>query len=90
MGRRLTYRRRSRRRPTRGQRQQRRKTQYRDTRRRQQRRQRGGVSSTIATEDTLDGMPYARGAVITRGGVAMTIPEFIERQEKGDIDPSLD
>ena len=76
MGKRQTYRRRSRKRPTR---QQRRKTQYRTHRR----RQRGGVSSTLATTHMLDGTALAPGAVIFKGGVGMTEAEFRYRQQDG-------
>ena len=76
MGKRVAYRRRSRRRPTR---QQRRKAQNRHSRR----RQRGGVSDALPTTHTLDGMPLAHGAVISRGGVVMNESEFKYRQQDG-------
>ncbi len=79
MGKRIAYRRRSRRRPTRKQNNQRRKAQNRHSRR----RQRGGVSDLRGTTHTLDGMPLAGGAVISRGGVVMNESEFRYRQQDG-------
>ncbi len=79
MGKRVSYHRRSRRRPTRKQTNQRRKAQNRHSRR----RQRGGVNDALPTTHTLDGMPLAGGAVVSKGGVVMTVPEFIYRQQDG-------
>ena len=76
MGKRQTYRRRSRKRPTR---KARRKTQYRTNRR----RQRGGVSSTLATTHKLDGFPVRGGVTIVKGGVLMGEAEFRYRQQDG-------
>lgn len=85
MGKRQTYRRRSRKRPTRMAQRQRRKTQNRTSRR----RQRGGVSALLPTIKTVDGVPIKNGALVTKGGVLMTVPEFLYRQQDGG-DPSLD
>lgn len=79
MGKRQTYRRRSRKRPTRMAQRQRRKTQYRTNRR----RQRGGVSDLHPTINTVDGMPIENGALVTKDGVLMTVPEFLYRQQDG-------
>jgi len=81
MGKRQTYRRRSRKRPTR---QQRRKTQNRTSRR----RQRGGVSDTIVTDKMVGGVPvaYNRTVVATTGGT-MTLKEWEAREQQGgDLD----
>ena len=75
MGKRQTNRRRSRKRPTRMAQRQRRKTQYR--------RQRGGVSDLHPTINTVDGMPIENGALVTKDGVLMTVPEFLYRQQDG-------
>jgi hypothetical protein len=58
---------------------QRRKTQYRTNRR----RQRGGVSDLHPTINTVDGMPIENGALVTKDGVLMTVPEFLYRQQDG-------
>lgn len=79
MGKRQTYRRRSRKRPTRMAQRQRRKTQYRANRR----RQRGGVSDLRPTINTVDGMPIENDALVTKDGVLMTVPEFLYRQQDG-------
>ena len=82
MGKRQTYRRRSRKRPTR---QQRRKTQNRHSRR----RQRGGVSDRYPTTHNLDGFPVRGGVSIVKGGVVMDEDTFRYRQQDGG-DSALD
>jgi hypothetical protein len=85
MGKRVAYRRRSRRRPTRKQNNHRRKSQYRNTRR----RQRGGVSDAHPTRRTVDGIPIENGTVVATPIGTMDIDTYIERQQKTD-DPSLE
>ena len=82
MGKRQTSRRRSRKRPTR-------KAQQKSQNRHSRRRQRGGVSDTHPTRGTVDGMPIKNGALVTKDGVLMTVPEFLYRQKDGG-DSSLD
>lgn len=86
MGKRQTYRRRSRKRPTRKAQNHRRKTQNRANRR----RQRGGVSDNIVTNNHIDGIPvsYDDTVVSTPTGT-MGLNAYRERREKAD-DPSLD
>jgi hypothetical protein len=76
MGKRQTSRRRSRKRPTR-------KAQQKSQNRHSRRRQRGGVSDQHPTINTVDGTPIEKGALVTRGGVLMTVPEFLYRQQDG-------
>lgn len=82
MGKRQTYRRRSRKRPTR-------KAQKKSQNRNSRRRQRGGVSDRYPTTHTLDGFPVRGGVAIEKGGVLMDEHTFRERQQDGG-DPSLD
>lgn len=81
MGKRQTYRRRSRRRPTR-------KAQKKSQNRHSRRRQRGGVSDTIETNRTVDGVPVAyRNTVVATTGGTMTLAEWEAREQKGgDLD----
>ena len=82
MGKRQTYRRRSRKRPTR---KARRKTQNRHSRR----RQRGGVSATRPTRGTVDGIPIENDTVVATPMGTMDMNIFLERRQKID-DPSLE
>ncbi len=82
MGKRQTYRRRSRKRPTR-------KTQQKSQNRHSRRRQRGGVSDTRPTRRTVDGIPIENDTVVATPIGTMDMNIFLERQQKID-DPSLE
>jgi hypothetical protein len=75
-----------------------RKTEHRRTRRirhvmhsRYIRRMRGGVSDTIITKESIQGIPVdPEDAVITAPGFVGTVSEFLNRENKIGVDPQAE
>jgi hypothetical protein len=70
--------------------QMRKKMQKRQTQRKQRKgykRQRGGVSATLATNDTVDGFPLLKNSTVVAGpeGV-LSVDAYLDRIQRADIE----